>query len=141
MAYVVSIDDGWATENYYFAYKQNALEKFNSLLNELGLKNINADKVPCNIEHGEWRIRVKQIRWSDTANNYFLFYDDEKNPIFVMWDTNTFLDEYRKLQNKYWKNDWDFVDFYDKLEQKLKWKWVVINTDMPILYHDQIKFE
>lgn len=50
MAYVVSIDNGRETDNYYYRYKSAALDRFNDILNQLGVLNLNGDKVPCSVE-------------------------------------------------------------------------------------------
>lgn len=141
MAYVVKYDDWWQTETWYYQYKENALSKFNELLDWAKLININKNKIPCKVEDKESWYSIERMRFGDTTDYYFLFLDDETNPIFVMGDEETFKAEYAKLQNKYRKNNWDFVDFYDRLSKNLLGKWVTINANIPILHHNEIKFE
>lgn len=137
MAYVVSIDDGRETENYYYRYKSAALDRFNGILKQLNLFNLNGDKVPCNIETKDWwRVRIKQIDWSDVASQKFIFIDNENNFVLVLGDYATFEAEYIKLTKKYRDKDLDWSGFYDELEQKLKWKGVDIVVDIQVVNHD-----
>ena len=70
----------------------------------------------------------------------FIFLDNEKNYMLVLWDRKIFEREYCKLQNEYRENDWDFAGFYDELEERLKRKWVTLVTDIDILCHDDFCF-
>lgn len=70
----------------------------------------------------------------------FIFLDDEKNYMLVLWDRKVFEKEYCRLQNKYWENELEWVDFYDELEERLKRKWVTLVTDIDILCHDDFCF-
>jgi hypothetical protein len=63
---------------------------------------------------------VKQIKWSDVANQKFIFVDNENNFVLVLGDCATFETEYIKLTKKYRDKDLDWSGFYDELEQKLK---------------------
>lgn len=135
MAYIVTIDDWRMSENYFYAYKGNALEKFNSLLEELKLTNPTPDSVPCKVvceESWMW-IKVERIKWEDASNNKFIFFDNEENWILVLWDRATFWAEYVKLSKIYEKNNREWSDFYDKLERNLLKKWVQIIADIPII--------
>lgn len=139
MAYVVSIDDGRETENYYYRYKSAALDRFNDILKQLNLFNLNGDKVPCQVETRDWwRVRIKQIDWSDVASQKFIFVDNEDNFVLVLGDCATFEAEYVKLTKKYRDKDLDWSGFYDELEQKLKWKGVDIVPDIQIVNHDNL---
>lgn len=139
MAYVVSIDDGRETENYYYRYKSAALDRFNDILKQLNLFNLNGDKVPCQVETRDWwRVRIKQIDWSDVASQKFIFVDNEDNFVLVLGDCATFEAEYVKLTKKYRDKDLDWSGFYDELEQKLKWKGVDIVSDIQIVNHDNL---
>lgn len=139
MAYVVSIDDGRETENYYYRYKSAALDRFNDILKQLNLFNLNGDKVPCQIETKDWwRVRIKQIDWSDVASQKFIFVDNEDNFVLVLGDYATFEAEYIKLTKKYRDKDLDWSGFYDELEQKLKWKGVDIVSDIQVVNHDNL---
>lgn len=139
MAYVVSIDDGRETNNYYYRYKSAALDRFNDILNQLNLFNLNGDKIPCQIETRDWwRVRIKQIDWSDVASQKFIFIDNEDNFVLVLGDYATFEAEYIKLTKKYRDKDLDWSGFYDELEQKLKWKGVDIVVDIQVVNHDNL---
>lgn len=139
MAYVVSIDDGRETDNYYYRYKSAALDRFNDILNQLGVLNLNGDKVPCNVETNDWwRVRIKQIDWSDISTDKFIFVDNEDNWLLVLGDRATFEAEYVKLTKKYRDKDLDWAGFYDELEQKLKWKGVDIVPDIQVVNHDNL---
>lgn len=139
MAYVVSIDDGRETENYYYRYKSAALDRFNDILKQLNLFNLNGDKIPCQIETRDWwRVRIKQIDWSDVASQKFIFVDNEDNFVLVLGDYATFEAEYIKLTKKYRDKDLDWSGFYDELEQKLKWKGVDIVSDIQVVNHDNL---
>lgn len=135
MAYIVTIDDWWSSKNYFFAYKNNALEKFNSLLTELKLTNPTPDSIPCKVECEEsWmRVKVEKIKWWDTSNDKFIFFDNEENWLLVLWDRVTFWTEYVKLSKRYEKNNREWADFYDKLEKNLQGKGVQIIWDIQII--------
>ena len=70
----------------------------------------------------------------------FIFLDEEKIYMLVLWDRKIFEREYCRLQNKYWENDLEWVDFYDELEERLKRKWVILVTDIDILCHNDFCF-
>lgn len=70
----------------------------------------------------------------------FIFLDEEKNYMLVLWDRKIFEKEYCRLQNKYWENELEWVDFYDELEERLKMKWVILVTDIDILCHNDFCF-
>ena len=70
----------------------------------------------------------------------FIFLDEEKNYMLVIWDRKIFEKEYCKLQNKYRENDWDFAGFYDELEDNLKLKWVRLVVDIDTLCHNDFCF-
>lgn len=70
----------------------------------------------------------------------FIFLDEEKNYMLVIWDRKIFEKEYCRLQNKYWENELEWVDFYDELEERLKLKWVKLVADIDILCHNDFCF-
>lgn len=142
MAYVVSIDNGRQTDNYYYRYKSAALDRFNDILNQLGVLNLNWDKVPCNVETNDWwRVRIKQIDWSDISVDKFVFIDNEDNLLLVLGDRATFEAEYVKLTKKYWEKDLEWINFYSELQQKLKWKGVDFIDDIQVWRHDDFNRE
>lgn len=71
----------------------------------------------------------------------FIFLDNEKNYMVVLWDRKIFEREYCKLQNEYRENELEWVDFYDVLEERLKLKWVKLVVDIDILCHDDFCFD
>ena len=70
----------------------------------------------------------------------FIFLDNEKNYMLVIWDRKVFEKEYCRLQNEYWENELEWVDFYDELEERLKRKWITLVVDIDILCHDDFCF-
>lgn len=70
----------------------------------------------------------------------FIFLDEEKNYMLVIWDRKIFEKEYCRLQNKYRENELEWVDFYDELEERLKLKWVKLVADIDILCHNDFCF-
>lgn len=143
MAYVVKVkyDNGLVLDTY-FQYKENALASFHRKLKEAGAISLEEeDKIPMYTEFKGIDYSIRRITWSDNADHYFVFIDDEDNLIFVMGDEEMFKDAYVKLQNKYRKNGWGFSDFYDKLAKSLRGKWVTINPDVWILTYQWLNFE
>ena len=70
----------------------------------------------------------------------FIFLDEEKNYMLVIWDRKIFEREYCRLQNQYRENDLEWADFYDVLEERLEPKWVILVADIDILCHSDFCF-
>lgn len=70
----------------------------------------------------------------------FIFLDEEKNYMLVIWDRKIFEREYCRLQNQYRENDLEWADFYDELEERLESKWVILVADIDILCHNDFCF-
>lgn len=71
----------------------------------------------------------------------FIFLDNEKNYMLVLWDRKVFEREYCKLQNQYWEDEEsEWANFYDELEERLERKWVKLIIDIDILCHNDFCF-
>lgn len=72
--------------------------------------------------------------------NKFIFFDEEDNYMIVEWDKDIFEQEYVKLQNEYWDNNLEWLNFYDELEGILSLRWVKLITDIALVRHKDLDF-